>query len=157
MLFRLLTWLSTRMQSLEHSLKGTTKLGQVKTGQGDYLKCIIPDSLSYLLSGCLTHFQWFLGHWEASWTTAHMSPQHYMLPYPVGMGLPKLPFCPEVGGSAPAQNQLWSLVSWNWTQHPCGLGWGNGVPRTVLSMLLHTLKTYMQADLASWCDLSLAL
>ena len=32
------------------------KLGPVKTGQGDsdYLKCSIPDSLSYLLSGCLT-------------------------------------------------------------------------------------------------------
>ena len=27
------------------------KLGQMKTGQGDYLKCSNPDSLSYLLSG----------------------------------------------------------------------------------------------------------
>ena len=38
------------------------KLGQVRTGhwQGDYLKHSIPDSLYYLLSGCLTCFQCFL-------------------------------------------------------------------------------------------------
>ena len=51
------------------------KLGQVKTGQGDYLKCSNPDSLSYLLSGCLTHSLSFLWHQGSSWTTAYMSPQ----------------------------------------------------------------------------------
>ena len=30
------------------------KLGPVKTGQDYYLQCSNPDSLSYLLSGCLT-------------------------------------------------------------------------------------------------------
>ena len=54
------------------------KLGQVKTGQGDYLKCSNPDSLSYLLSGCLTHSQRFLWHQGSSWTTAYMSPQRCM-------------------------------------------------------------------------------
>ena len=54
------------------------KLGPVKTGQGDYLKCSIPDSLSYLLSGCLTHSQSFRRHQELSWTTAYMSPQRCM-------------------------------------------------------------------------------
>ena len=59
LLISLLTWLftSTYMQSLELSIKESTKLRQVKTCRGDYLKCSIPDSLSYLLSGCLTHFQ----------------------------------------------------------------------------------------------------
>ena len=54
------------------------KLGPVKTGQGDYLKCNIPDSLSYLLSDCLTHSQSFLWHQASSWTTAYMSPQRCM-------------------------------------------------------------------------------
>ena len=51
------------------------KLGPVKTGKGDYLKCSIPDSLSCLLSGCLTHSQSFLWNQGLSWTTAYMSPQ----------------------------------------------------------------------------------
>ena len=56
------------------------KLGPVKRGQGDYLKCSIPDSLSYLLYRYLTHFQCPLGHWHQgpSWTTANISPQHCM-------------------------------------------------------------------------------
>ena len=66
------------MQSLENSIEGSMKLGQVKTGQGDYLKCSNPDSLSYLLSGCLTHSQSFLWHQGSSWTTAYMSPQRCM-------------------------------------------------------------------------------
>ena len=48
LLISLLTWLSTYMQSLENSIYGSMKLGPVKTGQGDYLKCSIPDSLSCL-------------------------------------------------------------------------------------------------------------
>ena len=55
-LISLLTWLSTCMQSLEHSIKGSTKVGQAKTCQGGYLECSIPDSLYYLLSGFLTYF-----------------------------------------------------------------------------------------------------
>ena len=72
--------MSTYMQSLENSIEGSMKLGPVKTGQGDYLKCSIPDSLSYLrlLSGCLTHSQSFLWHQGLSWTTACTSPQRYM-------------------------------------------------------------------------------
>ena len=53
------------------------KLGPVKTGQGDYLKCSIPDSLSCLVSGCLTYFQSFLWHQGLSWT-AYMSPRRCM-------------------------------------------------------------------------------
>ena len=62
LLVSLFTWLSTSMQSLEHSIKGSTKLGQVKIGQHDYVKCSIPDSLYQLLFGCLTSFQCLLGH-----------------------------------------------------------------------------------------------
>ena len=54
------------------------KLGPVKTGQGDLLKCSIPDSRSYLLSSCLTHSQSFLWHQGLSWTAANMSPQRCM-------------------------------------------------------------------------------
>ena len=54
------------------------KLGPVKTGQGDYLKCSNPDFLSYLLSGCLTHSKSFLWHQGLTWTTAYMSPQRCM-------------------------------------------------------------------------------
>ena len=49
---KLLTWLSTNVQSLEHSIEGSTKLGQVKIGQGDYLKSTqssIPDPRYYLI------------------------------------------------------------------------------------------------------------
>ena len=54
------------------------KLGSVKAGQGDYLECSIPDSLSYLSCGCLTHSQSSLWHPGLSWTTAYMSPRRYM-------------------------------------------------------------------------------
>ena len=43
----LLAWLSTSMQSLKHSIEGSKKLGQVKTGQSYYLECSTPDSLGH--------------------------------------------------------------------------------------------------------------
>ena len=79
LLISLLTWLSTSIQSLEHLIEGSTKLVQVKTGQGDYLECNIPDSLHYLSSGCLTCFQCFQGHRGSSWITSYISPRHGML------------------------------------------------------------------------------
>ena len=79
LLISLLTWLSTRMQSLENSIEGSMKLGPVKTGQDGYLKCSIPSILpGDLLCGCLTHSQSFLWHQGLSWTTAYMSPQRSM-------------------------------------------------------------------------------
>ena len=56
------------------------KLGPVKTGKGDFLKCSIPDYLRlfYQLSGCLTRSQGYLWHQASSWTTAYMSPQRHM-------------------------------------------------------------------------------
>ena len=72
-------WPGCLMQSLEHSIKGSTKVtkpGQVKTFQGGYLEHSIPDSLSYLSSGCLTYFQCFLGYQGPLWTTSYISPLH---------------------------------------------------------------------------------
>ena len=78
LLISLLTLLSTYMQSLENSIEGSMKLGPVKTGQGDYLKCSIPDSLSYLLSVFLTHSLSFQWHQGLLWTTAYMTPRRWM-------------------------------------------------------------------------------
>ena len=61
LLISLLTFLSTNVQSLERSIKGSTKLGQVKIGQGCLLRYSLPDSLYCLFSGCLTYLQCIMG------------------------------------------------------------------------------------------------
>ena len=65
LLISLLTFLSTNVQSLERSIKGSTKLGhghcQVKIGQGYFLRYSLPDSLYCLFSDCLTYLQCIMG------------------------------------------------------------------------------------------------
>ena len=46
---------------LERSIEGSTKLGQVKIGQGYFLRYSLPDSLYCLFSGCLTYLQCIMG------------------------------------------------------------------------------------------------
>ena len=62
------------LQSLEHSIQFIETRA---SSQVDYLRRSLPDSLSYVLSGCLTHFQCFQWHQGPCRTTAYMpvSPQ----------------------------------------------------------------------------------
>ena len=68
----LLTFLSTYVQSLESSIEGLIKLGQVKKGQDYFLMTAsqILDTAYYL-----TYLQCVIGHQGPSWTTDSMHAQ----------------------------------------------------------------------------------
>ena len=80
LLIGLLTSLSTRAQSLEHSIKGSTKLGQVKIPWK--VRVTTSSSVSQILYPTYYLAVWpfpcSLGHQGPSWTTANISPQHYL-------------------------------------------------------------------------------
>jgi hypothetical protein len=72
LLIRLLTSLSTIVQSLEPSIQGSTKLGLTKFDF--YLRYKHLDSILQRFSGFLTSSQCFLGHQGPSWTAVYISP-----------------------------------------------------------------------------------
>ena len=70
--------LSTYLQSLVRSIKGSTKLGPVKIGGGHSLRCWLSDLWNHTFSGCVTLLQCFLGHHGPSWTTVYMPALPFM-------------------------------------------------------------------------------
>ena len=62
LMHKILEHLTTNVQDLEHSIKGSTKSGKLKIGQGYFLRYRLPDSLYCLSSGCMTYLQCITGH-----------------------------------------------------------------------------------------------